>query len=624
MGSLTTPKNAIAPADPTRLGVDTSTSQLDAYRSELLRPFALGLASNGIRSIALFGAGRHTRVILRQPWNDAGIEVKLILDDAPSRPTLGGIPVVRPIPGHPPEGIQAIVLSSEHYEDQLEERANELFHGCSIPIVRIYRSNIWPQDHSLLDTIGKCLRQRPSSDHICTSTTPTLNQRRYELARELLDEMAGCRVADLACGTGEAAPIFTNTTEISYIGIDSNESAIEVANTHHAADQRRFICAPAAAMPLNDQSVDLITNFRIIEPLENLSEMIAEYARVLSNRGLLIISTPSSPGSGTHEEKHIDTHNLVAALSPQFEVLNIIGQCSTDTVFDPDLPPGMWVIDPSGPESAQDRPANHTILVARHRGSNRARPRAFRAHDTVRVWTRHGSIPFFCPTETVQWRAKTLLTKEPDTIDWIDSFKSGDVFWDIGASTGPYSMYAAFAGQTRQVVALEPSPWNWWVLAEQIRRCGLSHIIRSLACAASEQMSISDLHMRHPMPGGAGSSFMNPIGELGEIFDPQFSQPSFGAPIDDLIKQFGLPTPSRMKIDVDGNELLVLKGATSTLKRHQLRSVLVELDNSREDLVDEVTRIMRFSGLDLVSNNQTSSDPRTAYPSICNYRFDRA
>jgi len=40
------------------------------------------------------------------------------------------------------------------------------------------------------------------------------------------------------------------------------------------------------------------------------------------------------------------------------------------------------------------------------------------------------------------WRFKTLFEKEPETIDWINSFRKEDVFWDIGANVGIYSIWA--------------------------------------------------------------------------------------------------------------------------------------------------------------------------------------
>ena len=39
------------------------------------------------------------------------------------------------------------------------------------------------------------------------------------------------------------------------------------------------------------------------------------------------------------------------------------------------------------------------------------------------------------------YRIDTFLTKEPETIDWINNFKSNSNFWDIGANIGLYSIY---------------------------------------------------------------------------------------------------------------------------------------------------------------------------------------
>ena len=52
-------------------------------------------------------------------------------------------------------------------------------------------------------------------------------------------------------------------------------------------------------------------------------------------------------------------------------------------------------------------------------------------------------LNFFIPNEITNWRVHTFFTKEPETLNWIDSF-SGDkiVFWDIGANIGLYSIYA--------------------------------------------------------------------------------------------------------------------------------------------------------------------------------------
>ena len=56
---------------------------------------------------------------------------------------------------------------------------------------------------------------------------------------------------------------------------------------------------------------------------------------------------------------------------------------------------------------------------------------------------RNKNLFFFVPNDLTQFRANTFFTKEPDTLNWIDSFKKNSVFWDVGSNIGLYSCYAA-------------------------------------------------------------------------------------------------------------------------------------------------------------------------------------
>src|SRR5881394_2354315 len=66
-----------------------------------------------------------------------------------------------------------------------------------------------------------------------------------------------------------------------------------------------------------------------------------------------------------------------------------------------------------------------------------------------------GVIRFYCPAPLPEWRARSILIKEPETLEWIDDFRKGEVFWDVGANVGVFSLYAAFRHAT--VYAFEPS-----------------------------------------------------------------------------------------------------------------------------------------------------------------------
>jgi FkbM family methyltransferase len=64
----------------------------------------------------------------------------------------------------------------------------------------------------------------------------------------------------------------------------------------------------------------------------------------------------------------------------------------------------------------------------------------------------------------------------------------------------------------------------------------------------------------------------------GDRFDPVFKLRVLAFRLDDLVKHFRIPTPNQLKIDVDGIEIKVLKGAERTLCQPSVKSVILELE----------------------------------------------
>ena len=50
---------------------------------------------------------------------------------------------------------------------------------------------------------------------------------------------------------------------------------------------------------------------------------------------------------------------------------------------------------------------------------------------------------FSAPNSLCTWRYDTFNSKEPETLEWIDSIPGGSILWDVGANIGLYSIYAA-------------------------------------------------------------------------------------------------------------------------------------------------------------------------------------
>jgi FkbM family methyltransferase len=177
------------------------------------------------------------------------------------------------------------------------------------------------------------------------------------------------------------------------------------------------------------------------------------------------------------------------------------------------------------------------------------------------------------------WRAETYSTKEPDTLAWIDAFfRPGEVVYDIGANIGQYSLYAAkrLKGQC-QVFAFEPEALNYAKLNRNIVLNGLSGTVLPYCLAVTERTGLDRFFSKTFAPGAALHALHRPVTQGEEAFAPQNQQGMMGVSLDDLTGHFGLAFPNHVKIDVDGIEDLIVRGAGRTLDGPALRTVLVEV-----------------------------------------------
>ena len=105
----------------------------------------------------------------------------------------------------------------------------------------------------------------------------------------------GRRVLDVACGEGYGTALL-GAVATSAVGVDVDVATVEHARSTYGAGERvRFVAASAAALPLPSASFDIVVSFETIEHLKAAEQpaMLAEFARVLSPEGVLVISSPN-------------------------------------------------------------------------------------------------------------------------------------------------------------------------------------------------------------------------------------------------------------------------------------------------------------------------------------------
>ena len=76
--------------------------------------------------------------------------------------------------------------------------------------------------------------------------------------------------------------------------------------------------------------------------------------------------------------------------------------------------------------------------------------------------------------------------------------------------------------------------------------------------------------------------------------------------LDTLIFKKGYIKPNHIKIDVDGNELNILKGAKKLLKKKYLKSILIEINFEKKLTGNPIIKILNKNGFRLIKKGKTS------------------
>jgi len=177
------------------------------------------------------------------------------------------------------------------------------------------------------------------------------------------------------------------------------------------------------------------------------------------------------------------------------------------------------------------------------------------------------------------WRANSFNEKEPDTLDWIDTwFQPGETMYDVGANIGQYALYAGrkLNAQAR-ILAFEPEALNHAKLNKNILLNGLANVVTAYPIAVSDRTAIQHFYSKTFAPGAALHALGEPVTQGAVPFEPQNRQGTMAVSLDDLTGRFGLPFPTHIKIDVDGIEDRIVAGASRTLEDARLKTVLIEV-----------------------------------------------
>lgn len=155
------------------------------------------------------------------------------------------------------------------------------------------------------------------------------------------------------------------------------------------------------------------------------------------------------------------------------------------------------------------------------------------------------------------------------------SIPAGGTVYDVGANVGFFTLLAArFAGDGGHVLAFEPVPAIAELVREGAQRSGLAERVDVRAEAVALKAGVEELYVVADASWSHLVSRGNPGGAVETISVPVTT-------LDDVVAG-GAPPPDVVKLDVEGSEGDVLRGARDVLRTHR-PIVVMELHDTHAD-----------------------------------------
>jgi FkbM family methyltransferase len=156
--------------------------------------------------------------------------------------------------------------------------------------------------------------------------------------------------------------------------------------------------------------------------------------------------------------------------------------------------------------------------------------------------------------------------------------RPNSVFWDIGANVGFYSLLASKLVGSGKVFSFEPALRNLSYLRKHLALNRVTNV-EVLAMAISDRNGTSSFEIEE-------TGFMGHLSGEGEITVPT-------ATLDSLVEEGKVLPPDYVKIDIEGAELLALRGGSRTFQRSR---PLIFLATHSRNLKDECCLLLESWG----------------------------
>ena len=171
---------------------------------------------------------------------------------------------------------------------------------------------------------------------------------------------------------------------------------------------------------------------------------------------------------------------------------------------------------------------------------------------------------------------------EKNLIEWCKQFCTpSGVFLDIGGHTGTYALN--LAANVNSVHVFEPQRATYYALCGGIALSGLSAKILAHNCGLGSPNQVGKQTLNIVSVDGGGSSIQN----VGGVLDTEEIDVR-------ILDDFEINNVCFIKMDVEGNELDVLKGARKTIERSGYPRIMFEYNSENPELLGYLTEELGY------------------------------
>jgi len=161
--------------------------------------------------------------------------------------------------------------------------------------------------------------------------------------------------------------------------------------------------------------------------------------------------------------------------------------------------------------------------------------------------------------------------REPWLIKELSNLKENDIFFDVGANLGQFTV--PFAKHTK-VYAFEPAKNIYPYLEKNIHINNVAQNVTIIKAIVSDHVGNTEFYQSDE--SNIFSGILNP-----EEYNSEWKSvrrdiiPT--VTVDSIVDEYGISKIDWMKVDVEGAEALVIKGSAGCLERKLVKNILIEM-----------------------------------------------